>query len=58
MNQARYIGGAKFNYHAGYYTSNKWADNRRLVLEKWEDGAPRALCESAGFPVERCIRDF
>jgi len=66
MNQVRYIGGAKYNYDAGYYTFNKWADNRRLVLAKWESepGAPhvhvlheietgeeRVLCEGAGFPV-------
>ena len=66
MDQVKYIGGADYNYHAGYYTSNKWAGSRRLVLEKWEGepGAPhvhvlhdidtgeeRVLCEGAGFPV-------
>ncbi|MCL2508681.1 MAG: oligogalacturonate lyase family protein [Oscillospiraceae bacterium] len=66
MNQVKYIGGVKYNYHAGYYTSNKWFDNSRLVLQKWESGdnAPhthvlydidtgeeRFLCEGAEFPV-------
>jgi len=65
MDQVKYIGSAQYNYHAGYYTSNKWFDNNRLVLAKWEDGAPhthvlydietgeeRELCESAArFPV-------
>ena len=66
MNQVKYIGDAKFNYHAGYFTYNKWFDNSRLVLAKWDSdgGAPhthvlhdietgeeRVLCEGAGFPV-------
>ena len=66
MNQVKYIGGAHCNYHAGYYTYNKWVDDRRIVLQKWEgdDSAPhthvlhdietgeeRVLCEGAGFPV-------
>jgi len=63
MDQVKYIGGAKYNYEAGYYTFNKWVDNRRLVLGKWEDeasrtyvlheiesGKERVLCENSGFP--------
>jgi len=65
VDQIKYIGGADCNYDAGYYTFNKWVDNRRLVLAKWEGGgaphahvlydidtgAERVLCEGAGFPV-------